>query len=212
MPQHTPQPTQTVSPPTYSPQPPVPLPLLPYLPIDIPPSRRFVPSQPALTEKSTLSTTPSPPAPTAPQRPSCVSPACPLLPPPRKGIDDYFARAREMDTGPKRAILTSCFASTSALRLQRLNHLRVAVLRGHVERRPSVLRRRRASRSAPPSAILPRPSGLPTPPHGEYRTQGRYLALTAVTYHGACLASSRRLTDSGAYSLCCSSLGAEAPS
>jgi hypothetical protein len=38
-----------------------------------------------------------------------------------------------------------------ALRQQRLHHLQMAVLRGCVERRPSVLRRRRESRSAPPS-------------------------------------------------------------
>ena len=48
-----------------------------------------------------------------------------------------------------------------ALRQQRPNHLCVALLRGEVERRPSVLRRKRASRSAPPSAILPRPVSLP---------------------------------------------------
>jgi hypothetical protein len=104
MPQHTPQPTQPVTP-AYSPPPPAPLPLQPYLPIDITPSRRFVPSQPALTEKSTPSTTHSPPVPTALLRPSCPSPACPLLPPPRKGIDDYFARAREMDTGPNSHVM-----------------------------------------------------------------------------------------------------------
>jgi hypothetical protein len=62
-----------------------------------------------------------------------------------------------------------------ARRQKRLNHLQVAVLRGEVKRRISILRRRRASTSAPPSAILPRPSGLPTPPHAKCRAQARSL-------------------------------------
>jgi hypothetical protein len=62
-----------------------------------------------------------------------------------------------------------------ARRQQRPNRLQVAVLRGEVERRPSVLRRRPASRSAPPSAVLPRPSSLPTSPHAECRAQARSL-------------------------------------
>jgi hypothetical protein len=62
-----------------------------------------------------------------------------------------------------------------ALRQQRPNHLQVAGNRGGEERRLSVLRRRRASRSAPASAILPRPSRLPAPAHAARRAQVRPL-------------------------------------
>ena len=52
-----------------------------------------------------------------------------------------------------------------ALRQQRSNHLHVAPLRSNVQRRPSVLPHKRASPSAPPSAILPTPFRLPAHTH-----------------------------------------------
>ena len=52
-----------------------------------------------------------------------------------------------------------------ALGQQRLNDHHVAVLRGDVERRRSVLPHKRATPSAPPSAVLPTPYRMPTQPH-----------------------------------------------
>ena len=58
-----------------------------------------------------------------------------------------------------------------ALRQQRPNHLRMAIVRRSDERRPSTLRRTQASRSAPASAVLPTPSALPAPARSELASQ-----------------------------------------
>jgi hypothetical protein len=56
------------------------------------------------------------------------------------------------------------------------DRLRVAIVRGKVKRRTAAAASARpASRSAPPSAILPRPSCPPTPARGECRSQARSL-------------------------------------
>jgi hypothetical protein len=60
-----------------------------------------------------------------------------------------------------------------ALRQQRPNHLQVAAQRGVVEWRPSVLRLKRASRSAPPSA----------PTHARTPTRTHALSLTLPIAH-----------------------------
>jgi hypothetical protein len=62
-----------------------------------------------------------------------------------------------MDRGRRRDAHLLPRLHVGALRQQRPNQLQVAGNRGGDERRLSVLRRRRASRSAPASAILPRP-------------------------------------------------------
>jgi hypothetical protein len=63
-----------------------------------------------------------------------------------------------------------------ALRQQGLNHLQIAVLRGQEEWRPSVLRRRRASQSAPsPASHQPR-----APPRVRARPQPRTPAVVAA--------------------------------
>ena len=60
-----------------------------------------------------------------------------------------------------------------ALRQQGPNHLRVAIVRRSVERRPFILQHTQASRSAPASAVPPTPSGsvLPAPARSEHQSR-----------------------------------------